>query len=162
VEAFLIMSNATESTANPKDIVASTEALEAWHRILLSVRRLEKPVIASVNGVAVGAGLDLALVCDIRIASEGVKFGEAYVCVGGAPDSGANRAAESHLQRQMRIDVRRDACFEEAMRYAHNRINPKIIRAFLNKSGDTIRWLEDMGLKIYGLSPYYPGQTMVT
>jgi len=32
----------------------------------------------------------------------------------------------------------------------------------LNKSGDTIKWLEDMGLKIYGLPPYYPGQTMVT
>jgi fumarate reductase flavoprotein subunit len=71
-------------------------------------------------------------------------------------------AAESHLQRRMRLDVRRDACFKEAMDYAHNKINPRIIRAYLNKSGDTIKWLEDMGLKIYGLPPYYPGQTMVT
>ncbi len=71
-------------------------------------------------------------------------------------------AAGSHLQRRMRLDVRPDACFQEAMSYAHNKINPRIIRAYLNKSGGTIKWLENMGLKIYGLPPYYPGQTMVT
>jgi fumarate reductase flavoprotein subunit len=81
---------------------------------------------------------------------------------GNAARAGGIFAAESHLQRRMRIDVRRDACFKEAMSYAHNKINPRIIRAFLNKSGDTIKWLEDMGLKIDDLPPYYPGQTMIT
>lgn len=81
---------------------------------------------------------------------------------GNSALAGGIFAAESHLQRRMRIDVRRDACFKEAMSYSHNRINPRIFRAFLNKSGDTIKWLEDMGLKIDSLSPYYPGQTMVT
>jgi enoyl-CoA hydratase/carnithine racemase len=72
----------------PGDVVATTAALEQLHRVLLSVRQLEKPVIASVNGVAVGGGCDLALMCDIRIASEDAKFGEAYVRVGGTADSG--------------------------------------------------------------------------
>ena len=73
---------------NPGDMVGTTEALEKWHKTLLSIRQLEKPVIASVNGVAVGAGMDLALMCDMRIATENAKFGEAYVRVGGIPDSG--------------------------------------------------------------------------
>jgi fumarate reductase flavoprotein subunit len=81
---------------------------------------------------------------------------------GNTARAGGIFAAESHLQRRMRLDVRRDACFKEAMSYSHNRINPRIIRAYLNKSGGTIKWLEGMGLKIYSLPPYYPGQTMVT
>ena len=73
---------------NPEDMVASNNALENWHRTLLSIRQLEKPVIASVNGVAVGGGMDLALMCDMRIVSENARFGEAYVRIGGIPDSG--------------------------------------------------------------------------
>ena len=62
--------------------------LDEWHEVLLKLRKLKKPAVASVNGVAVGAGCDLALICDIRIASETAKFGEVYVKIGGVPDSG--------------------------------------------------------------------------
>ena len=72
----------------PGDPAASQKTLEEWHKILLSIRRLDKPVIAAVNGVAMGGGMDLALMCDIRIASENARFGEAYVRIGGVPDSG--------------------------------------------------------------------------
>jgi len=58
------------------------------HRIPLSLHRLQKPVIASVNGPAVGPGCDLALMCDIRIASETATFGEVYVHVGLVPGEG--------------------------------------------------------------------------
>jgi fumarate reductase flavoprotein subunit len=81
---------------------------------------------------------------------------------GNTARAGGIFAAESHLQRRMRLDVRKDACFKEAMYYAHNRINPRVIRAFIDKSGDTIKWLEGMGLKIHDLAPYFPGQDMVT
>ncbi len=73
---------------SPGDVAATTAALEQLHRLLLSIRRLEKPVIASVNGAAAGGGCDLALMCDMRIASENAKFVEAYVRVGGTSDSG--------------------------------------------------------------------------
>ena len=81
---------------------------------------------------------------------------------GNSALAGGVFAAESHLQRQRRIDVRRDACFREAMIFSHNRINPRIFRAFLDKSADTIKWLEKMGVKFYDVPPYYPGQTMIT
>ena len=73
---------------NPDDIGELKKNLDEWHDVLLKLRKLKKPVIASVNGVAVGAGCDLALICDIRIASENAKFGEVYAKIGGVPDSG--------------------------------------------------------------------------
>ena len=71
-------------------------------------------------------------------------------------------AAESPVQRRMRIDTRRDVCFKLAMDYSHNKIDPKIFRAFVNKSGDTVRWLEEQGLKIFDVPFFYPGQVVRT
>lgn len=60
------------------------------HRLMTRLYRIPKPVVAAVNGVAVGAGFDLALVTDIRIASANARFGMVYVNVGFCPDAGGS------------------------------------------------------------------------
>lgn len=57
-------------------------------RVTLNLFNLEVPVIAAVNGHALGAGLDLACMCDIRIASEKAKFAESFVRLGIIPGDG--------------------------------------------------------------------------
>jgi 2-(1,2-epoxy-1,2-dihydrophenyl)acetyl-CoA isomerase len=60
-----------------------------YHPIITGVRRLEKPVIAAVNGPAVGIGASLALACDLVLAAESAFFGLAFVNIGLMPDGGS-------------------------------------------------------------------------
>lgn len=59
-----------------------------YNPIILKIRNIEKPVIAAVNGVAAGAGANIALACDITIASESASFIQAFSKIGLIPDSG--------------------------------------------------------------------------
>jgi len=61
-----------------------------YNPIVQSIRRMEKPVLASVNGVTAGAGLGLALACDLRAASDKATFHEAFVKAGLVLDSGTS------------------------------------------------------------------------
>ena len=62
---------------------------ELYHPIIVGVRRLEKPVVAAVNGPAVGIGCSLALACDLILAAESAYFGLAFVNIGLMPDGGS-------------------------------------------------------------------------
>ena len=62
--------------------------VERLHRCVLRLQRLAKPVIGSINGVAVGAGCNLALATDLRIAADTARFGEVFARIGLAPDGG--------------------------------------------------------------------------
>jgi fumarate reductase flavoprotein subunit len=64
-------------------------------------------------------------------------------------------AAKSPVQKRMKIDARSDTLFRIAMDYAHWQINPRIVRAFIDKSGDTIDWLQGKGMHFRCLQ-YYP------
>ena len=70
---------------NPADV---KEMMQKFHQIPLNTRNMTKPVIASVNGAAVGAGCNYALACDIIVASEKARFGQVFVGIGLHSDCG--------------------------------------------------------------------------
>lgn len=61
---------------------------EHYNPIVSRIRKIEKPVIAAVNGVAAGAGANIALCCDIVVAAESASFIQAFSKIGLIPDSG--------------------------------------------------------------------------
>jgi 2-(1,2-epoxy-1,2-dihydrophenyl)acetyl-CoA isomerase len=61
---------------------------EHYNPIILKIRSVEKPVICAVNGVAAGAGANIALCCDVVIAGKGASFIQAFSKIGLVPDSG--------------------------------------------------------------------------
>src|SRR6187200_2543301 len=65
------------------------ELNDLYHPIIAGVRRLEKPVVAAVNGPAVGIGASLAFACDLVLAAESAYFGLAFVNIGLMPDGGS-------------------------------------------------------------------------
>ena len=58
------------------------------HRIVLTLEDLDKPVIAAINGAAMGAGMDMAIMCDLRVCSDKAKLAESYIMMGLVPGDG--------------------------------------------------------------------------
>lgn len=61
---------------------------EHYNPIITRLRHIEKPIVGAINGVAAGAGANIALACDIVVAHEKVKFIQAFSAIGLVPDSG--------------------------------------------------------------------------
>jgi 2-(1,2-epoxy-1,2-dihydrophenyl)acetyl-CoA isomerase len=85
---FCVGQDLTEFQEAAGDIAARLR--DTYHPNVRAIRALEKPVIAAVNGATAGAGLSLACVCDIRIASDAATFVPAFINIGLVPDSGGS------------------------------------------------------------------------
>ncbi|HEX7626732.1 MAG TPA: DUF4389 domain-containing protein [Gaiellaceae bacterium] len=83
---FCVGQDLQEFSAGAGDVAQNLR--DNYHRNVLAIRALEKPVIAAVNGPAAGAGMSLALACDARIAADSASFVPAFIKIGLVPDSG--------------------------------------------------------------------------
>src|SRR5690606_6777409 len=80
------LAEATDPQGPPLEQIVS----DHYNPIILKIRNLEKPVVAAVNGVAAGAGANIALAADIVIAKESASFIQAFSKIGLIPDSGGS------------------------------------------------------------------------
>ncbi|MEY4861828.1 MAG: hypothetical protein RL059_1532 [Bacteroidota bacterium] len=86
-KAFCAGQDLAEAT-DPDGPGLQTIVRDHYNPIILKIRSIEKPVIAAVNGVAAGAGANIALACDITIAKQSASFIQAFSKIGLIPDSG--------------------------------------------------------------------------
>lgn len=77
-----------EEVANPNGIKITHILKEHFNPIVRQIRKLQKPVVAAVNGVAAGAGANIALSCDVVVAAQSASFIQAFSKIGLIPDSG--------------------------------------------------------------------------
>ncbi|HEY0730771.1 MAG TPA: enoyl-CoA hydratase-related protein [Chitinophagaceae bacterium] len=77
-----------EEVVDPNGPDVTTILKEHYNPIIRLIRKLEKPVIAAVNGVAAGAGANIALCCDVVVAAQSASFIQAFSKIGLIPDSG--------------------------------------------------------------------------
>jgi enoyl-CoA hydratase/carnithine racemase len=72
----------------PTPLARKRMLTDGVHQVARAVADLDKPLIAAINGAAVGAGLDMALMCDIRFAARSARMSEGYIRVGLVPGDG--------------------------------------------------------------------------
>lgn len=81
------------------------EKLEGLHTLIRAIRNCGKPVIAAVEGGAAGAGLSIALACDMLVVARNAFFSVAYVKVGLTPDGGATAFLAEFVSRQILTEL---------------------------------------------------------
>ena len=81
------------------------EGLEGLHDLIRAIRHCSKPVIAAVEGGAAGAGLSIALACDMLVVAQNAFFSVTYVKVGLTPDGGVTAFLSEFVSRQMLTEM---------------------------------------------------------
>lgn len=117
----------------------------------------------SFDMIIVGGGA-----CGLSAAVEAGENGLNVVVIEKRHSAGGNAvfadgmlAAGSHIQKKQLLDVPPDEIVKFAMDYSHQSLNARLLRVFVDKTADNIRWLEDKGIKFH-VDPYIPGQVYQT
>ncbi len=86
--AFCSGQDLKEHSGSKRSLKESLE--KSYNPLIRKMRTIEKPIIGMINGVAAGAGLSIALACDMRIMSDSAKLIEVFIRIGLVPDSGSH------------------------------------------------------------------------
>jgi enoyl-CoA hydratase/carnithine racemase len=96
----IVLTGSGTSFCSGADLIAATQDIQGrshgelirvtFHRLIRALTGARQPVLASIRGAAVGFGFDLALACDLRIASRNSKFGAVFSRIGLVPDGGSS------------------------------------------------------------------------
>jgi 2-(1,2-epoxy-1,2-dihydrophenyl)acetyl-CoA isomerase len=87
------------------DVASFRKLLDAGRDVILQIATMSRPVIAAVNGIAAGAGCNLALACDYRIAASGAKLSESFVRIGLHPDWGGTWLLPRLVGRSKALEI---------------------------------------------------------
>jgi 2-(1,2-epoxy-1,2-dihydrophenyl)acetyl-CoA isomerase len=112
--------------------------LEAGRAIVTRLAAFEFPVIAAVNGVAAGAGCNLALACDVRLASSEARFGETFVKIALHPDWGGTY----HLPRLAGTAAALDLCWTGDLLGADDALRLGLVQRVYPTAEFEARWRE--------------------
>ena len=112
--------------------------LDVGRAIVTRIASLRVPVIAAVNGVAAGAGCNLALACDVRLASSEARFGETFVKIGLHPDWGGTYA----LSRLVGTAAAMDLCWTGDLVSADDALRLGLVQRVYPAAEFEARWRE--------------------
>ncbi len=104
------------------------------------------------SGLAAAAGA-------LEKGAKNIVILEKYAKLGGnAVNPGGIFGTDTDLERRMGIDARKDDVFKKSMDYAHWKTNARLVRTLINRSGDTIKWLEGKGITFVDLVAHFHNQ----
>lgn len=100
-KAFIAGADIGELAAYTPALAAETDFVAAWQRL----GRCTKPIIAEINGYCLGGGLEMALLCDILVASDAAHFGQPEITLGTIPGSGATQRLSALIGKHRTMEL---------------------------------------------------------